>query len=106
MRKAEMPTNFRELIFENRNNISVKLTLEAPVGKPVIETEVGAKTTVTLNPNVSDIRDVRLTVVAGGHEHTDVETLELKGSPFPMFFETLKARANIGSIHGSISAAF
>lgn len=101
-----MPTNFRELIFENRNNISVKLTLEAPVGTPVIETEVGAQATVTLYPNVSDIRDVRITVVTRGHERPDVETLELKGSPFQMFFETLTARTNIGSIHGSISAAF
>ncbi len=101
-----MPTNFRELNFENRNNITVKLTLEAPVGTPVIETEVAAQNTVTLYPNVTDIRDVRITVVAGGREHTDVETLELKGSPFQMFFETLTARTSIGSIHGSVSAAF
>lgn len=101
-----MSINFRELIFENQNNISVKLTLQAPVGTSIIETEVGAKATVTLHPNVNDIRAVEIKVVAGGHEHTDIETFELRGSPFPMFFETLQVRTSIGSIHGQASVRF
>lgn len=95
-----------KLVFENRNGISVMLTLEAPLGKPVMETEVRPQTTVTLNPNVNDVSAVRMTVIAGGSEHTDVQTLDLRGSPFPMFFETMKARTVIGSIHGTFTAAF
>jgi hypothetical protein len=101
-----MPVNFREFKLKNGNGISVKLMLEAPAGTPVIETEVGAGDTYTVNPQVSDIRSVKITVVAGGREHTDVETLELGGAPFPMFFETVNAHTRIGSIRGSISAAF
>ena len=78
-----MSANFRELICENQNNINVKLTLEAPVGTSIIETEVRARATVTLHPNVNDIRAVKIKVVAGGDEHTDIETFELRGSPFP-----------------------
>jgi hypothetical protein len=101
-----MPTTFREFVFENRNGISVKLTLEAPVGTPVIQTDVGPRASVTLNPNVSDVRAARVKVIAGGDEHTDVETFELSGSPYPVYFETLKAHSSIGSIHGVVSAAF
>jgi hypothetical protein len=101
-----MSTNFRELVFENQNSISVTVAVEAPVGTRIIETEVRPQTTVTLQPNVSDISSVRMTVVAGGPEHTDKQTWDLRGSPFPIFFETLKARATIGSIHGLVSAAF
>ena len=101
-----MPTTFRELVFENRNSISVQLTLEAPVGTQIIETEVRANSTVTLNPNVNDVSTAKMTVVAGGHEHTDVETFDLRGSPFQIRFETMRAQAAIGSIKGSISTVF
>lgn len=102
---THMPTNFREFTFENRNSISIKLKLEAPVGTPILETEVAAGRPFTFHPNVNDIRDVRITVVAGD-EHTDVETLELRGSPFKLFFETLKGSTSIGSIHGVATVAF
>src|SRR5262245_38787342 len=101
-----MSTNFRELVFQNQNSIGVTLTVEAPVGTRIIETEIRPNATVTLHPNVNDISAVRMTVVAGGHEHTDTETFDLRGSPFPIFFETLKARTTIGSIHGLVSAVF
>ena len=101
-----MPTNFREFKLRNDNGISVKLTVEAPAGTTVIETEVGAGKTYTFNPNLPDIRAVKITVVAGGPQHTDVETLELRGSPFAMFFETLDANTRIGAIHGIVSATF
>lgn len=101
-----MPATFRQFVFENRNGISVDLTLEAPVGTIINQTEVASRATVTLNPNVNDVREARVTVVAGGSEHTDVETFKLSGSPHPMYFETLKAESAIGHIHGVVSALF
>ena len=101
-----MSTAFREFVFENRNSISVKLTLEAPVGTSVIQTDVAGEASVTLNPNVNDVRTARVKVIAGGEEHTDVETFELSGSPHALHFESLKARSRIGSIQGVVSAAF
>ena len=101
-----MSTIFRELIFENGNSIGVQLTLEAPIGSVVINTEVRQDSTVTLNPNVTDARSAKITVVAGGHEHTDEQTFELRGSPSPMHIETLKAQTRIGSIKGAVTAAY
>jgi hypothetical protein len=102
-----MPTAFSKFVFENRNGVSVKLTLEAPVGTPIIQTDVAAQSSVTLNPNVNDIRGARIRVVALGHEdYPDTETFELGGSPYLMYFEILNAHAAIGSIHGVVSAAF
>ena len=101
-----MPVNFREFIFENQNSNSVKLTLQAPVGTPIIDTEVGPNATRTFNPNVNDIRNIEIKVVAGGDEHTDIKTLDLRGLSFPMFFETLQARTRIGSILSQGSARF
>ena len=102
-----MSTTFREFTFQNRNGVSVALTLEAPVGTPIIQTEVRGMQSVTFTPNVSDIRAAKLTIVASGHEnYPDVETFELGGSPYPLYFETLNAHSNIGSIHGTVSAAF
>jgi hypothetical protein len=101
-----MATNFREFVLENQNSINVKVKLEAPVGRPVIETEVRANASVKLDPSVSDIRTARITVIAGGDEHTDIETLDMSGLPSHLFFETLRARTIIGSINGVVSAAF
>lgn len=101
-----MATNFSELVFENQNSIAVKLTVEAPIGTPVINTDVRENATIKLYPNATDVRSVRITVIAGGPEHTDVESFDLNGSPFHLFFETMKVRAVIGSLHGVVSAAF
>ena len=101
-----MSTIFRELIFENGNSIAVQLTLEAPIGSVVINTDVRQNSTVTLNPNVTDVSAAKITVVAGGHEHTDTQTFELRGSPLPMHIETLKAHTRIGSINGVVIAAY
>ena len=100
-------TTFRKFVFENRNSINVSLTLEAPVGTQVLNTNVGPNTSINLEPNVNDVQTAKVIVVAQGHEgFEDVETFELRGQPFPMYIETLTAQASIGSIHGVVSATF
>lgn len=101
-----MATCFREFEMMNQNGIAIQLTLEAPIGTTIKTTEIAPGGTFTFQPQLNDISSVRITVVAGGDHHTDIQTFERSGSPFQMFFETLKARTNIGSIHGVVSAAF
>jgi hypothetical protein len=70
---------------------------------------VAADKTFTLNPNVSDVRTAKVTVVTQDHEDfPDVETIGLdrSGTPYPMNIETLRTRSSIGSIHGSFSVQF
>ena len=100
-----MATRFREFELMNQNGIAIQLTLEAPIGTTIKTTEIAPGGTFAFQPQLDDISSVKITVVAG-HPHPDVQTFERSGSPFKMFFETLKARTNIGSIHGVVSGAF
>ena len=100
-----MATSFSKFELLNQNSISIQLTLEAPIGVTIKTTTVGAGETFYFQPNLDDISSVRI-VVDAEHEHHDVQSFERTGSPFHMFFETLKARTSIGSIHGVVSGAF
>ena len=102
-----MPVIFRQFEFRNQNGVEVTLTLEAPVGTQQVNTRVAPNGTFTANPSVNDVQTARVTVVAQAHEeYIDVETINLGGTPYSTYIETLLTRSSIGSIHGTVSAQF
>ncbi len=102
-----MPVIFRQFEFQNRNGIEVMLTLEGPIGTQLVNTRVAPNGTFTASPNVNDVQTAKITVTADGHGHyPDVETINLSGTPYATYIETLLARSSIGSIHGTVSVQF
>jgi hypothetical protein len=103
-----MSVHFAKVVFRNKNNIDVKLTVEAPIGKVVSGPQtVAANSTATINPGVNDCLSVLLSVDDSAHgttKQTFAMATPKTGEGRSSFLESVEVEYTIGDFKGSVQA--
>jgi hypothetical protein len=103
-----MSVRFAKVVVRNRNNIDVKLTVEAPVGKVVSGPQtLAANSTATITPGVDDCLSVLLSVEDSAHgttKQTFAMATPKSGEGRYSYLESVEVEYTIGDFKGSVQA--
>jgi hypothetical protein len=97
--------------FHNDNGIDSIITLEAPIGAPVISHQtVSANGDFSRTLDILNIQSVKIYVWADPDDHPvpDTETIDVsqRGTPYQLYVTTFSAHSAIGEVSGKIELEF
>src|SRR5262245_61729817 len=100
-----MSVLFNKIVFANKNNIEVKLAVEAPVGTKIGSPQkVGANSSATIYPNVNNCLSARLSVDDDTHVANQIFAMGKPEEGDYSYLESIDADYLIGDFNGRVQA--
>jgi len=93
------PVEFDSFTIENTTGIKMRVTLEAPIGTPVITAqEVMPGQTAPFVPTARDVSSAKIIADFGEDHGKYTETITLTAQTVPVYIQQLSAAARIGDV--------